>query len=183
MVRQISITFSLTIIFLQLCFSCGVSFIPFSSLWRVWRHMFLQSLGHGKPLSTLLANIRPLSRVRAAVILQQCHRFARFATVSAGIAIQAKMNFFMTGELWWLVKGLAADGTLKGFLLYVGFLVGHELGGVCEVAIANITGKKGISQYALFIFCWVAQLQMAHFTLLITEDYMALDALERQLRC
>lgn len=65
----------------------------------------------------------------------------------------------------------------------MGFLVGHELRGVCEVAITNITSEKGISQYALFIFCWVAQLQMTLFALVITEDDVALDALQGELGC
>lgn len=78
---------------------------------------------------------------------------------------------------------MAADWALEGFLLYVGFLMGHELCGVCEVAVTNVAGEKSIPQYALFIFCWVAQLQMTLFTLVITEDYVTLDALQGELRC
>lgn len=59
--------------------------------------------------------------------------------------------------------------------------MGHELGGVCEVAVANITGEKGVSQDALLILCWVARLQVALFALMIAEDYVALDALQGEL--
>ena len=173
----------LTIIFLQLCFSCVVSLILFSALWQVGQNMFLQSFGCGEPFSTFFAKIRPLTSVSAAVILEQCQRFARFATVSAGITALAKMNFFMNGELWWLVEGQSTDRTLEGFLLCVGFLMGHELCGVCELAVTYITGKKGIPQYALFILCWVARLQVTLFALVITEDYVAFDALQGELRC
>ena len=178
-----SILFFLTIIFLNLCFNCGFFAISFTSLWQVWLYMLLQSFGHGESLSTLLANIRPLSSVCAAVILKQCHGFAGFATIGTGIPIQAKMNLFMRGELRWFVEGLAADWTLKGVLLCVGFLVGHKLCGVREVAVADIASKKGISQYAMFIFCWVAQLEMTLFALVVTEDYVALHTLQGELRC
>ena len=60
--------------------------------------------------------------------------------------------------------------------------MGHELGGVCEVAVTNVAGKERIPQYALLIFCWVAQLQVTLFALVITEDYVALDALQGELR-
>lgn len=61
--------------------------------------MFLQSFGHGKPLSTLLAYIRLFSGVRAAVILQQSHGFTKFATISAGVTIRAEVILFMAREL------------------------------------------------------------------------------------
>lgn len=59
--------------------------------------------------------------------------------------------------------------------------MGHELGGVCEVAVTNITGEKGVPQDALLILCRVACLQVALFALMITEDYVALDALQGEL--
>lgn len=65
----------------------------------------------------------------------------------------------------------------------MGFLVDHELCGVWELAVTNITSEKGVRQYALFIFCWVAQLQVTHFALVITEDDVTLDALQGELRC
>lgn len=65
----------------------------------------------------------------------------------------------------------------------MGFLVSHELGGVCKVAVAYVTSEKGISQYALFIFCRVAQLEVTLFAFMITEDYVAFDALQGELRC
>lgn len=92
------------------------------------------------------------------------------------------MNFFMNSELRRLVEGLIADWTLERFLLCVGFLVDHELRGVRKVAVADVTGEKGIPQYALFILCWVAQLEVTLFALMIAEDYMALHALQGELR-
>lgn len=87
----------------------------------------------------------------------------------------------MAGELRRLAEGLATDGALEGLLLYMGFLMRHELGGVCEVAVANITGEKGVSQDALLVLCRVARLQVALFALMIAEDYVALNALQREL--
>lgn len=148
---------------------------------QVGHDMFLQSFGHGKPLSTLLAYVRLLSGVRAAVILQQSHGFTKLATVRAGVSIRAEVILFMARELRGLAEGLATDGTLEGLLLYVGFLMGHELGGVGEVAVANITGEKGVSQDALLILCRVARLQVALFALMIAEDYVALNTLQGEL--
>lgn len=59
--------------------------------------------------------------------------------------------------------------------------MGHELGGVCELAVANVTGEKGVSEDALLILCRVARLQVALFALVIAEDYVALDALQGEL--
>lgn len=143
--------------------------------------MFLQSFGHVEPLSTLLAYIWLLSRVRAPMILEQSHGFTKFATVSAGVTVRAKMILFMTRELRRLLEGLPTDGTLEGLLLHVCFLVGHELGGVGEVAVANVTGEKGVSEDALLILRRVARLQVALFALMIAEDYVALDALQGEL--
>lgn len=143
--------------------------------------MFLQSFGHGEPLSTLLAYVRLLSGVRAAVILQQSHGFTKLSTISAGVSIRAEVILLMAGELRRLVEGLAADGTLEGLLFYVGFLMGHELGGVGEVAVTDVTGEKGISQDALLVLCRVAGLQVALFALMVAEDYVALNALQGEL--
>lgn len=86
----------LTVSFLQ--FSLAVLPILLSSL-QVGHDMFLQSFGHGEPLTTLLAYIWLLSRVRAAMILEQSHGFAQFATVSAGVTIRAEVILLMTREL------------------------------------------------------------------------------------
>lgn len=61
--------------------------------------------------------------------------------------------------------------------------MGHELSGVCEVAVTNVTGEKGVSQYAVFIFCWVAQLHVTPFAFIVTEDYVALVALQGEPGC
>lgn len=61
--------------------------------------------------------------------------------------------------------------------------MGHEFCRVGEVAVTDIASKKGISQYAMFIFCRVAQLEMTLFALVVTEDYVALHALQGELRC
>lgn len=143
--------------------------------------MFLQTFGHGEPLSTLLAYIGLLSGVRAAVILEQRHGFTKFATIGAGVTIRAKVILLMAGELRRLAEGLAADGTLEGLPFDVGFLVGHELGGVGEVAVANITGEKGVPQDALLILRRVARLQVALLALVIAEDDVALNALQGDL--
>lgn len=50
------------------------------------------------------------------------------------------------------------------------------------MSITNVTGKECVPQYALFIFCWVAQLEVTLFALVIAEDYMALYALQGKLR-
>lgn len=119
--------------------------------------------------------------MRAAVILEQGHGFTKFATIGAGITVRAKVILFVARELRRLVEGLAADGTLEGLLFDVSLLVGHELGGVGEVAVANITGEKGVSQDALLVLCRVARLQVALFALMIAEDDVALDALQGDL--
>lgn len=74
----------LTVSILQ--FSLAVFPILLCSL-QVQHDMFLQSFGHGEPLSTLLAYIRLLSRVGAPMILEQSHGFTKFATVRAGVTI------------------------------------------------------------------------------------------------
>lgn len=145
--------------------------------------MFLESFGHGKPLPTILAYIWLLPSVRAPVILKQSHGFTKFATIRAGVTIRAKMILFMARELRQLVEGLTANGTLEGLLLHVGFLMDHELGGVREVAVANVTGEKCVPQDALLVLYRVARLQVALFALVITEDYVALNALQGDLGC
>lgn len=92
------------------------------------------------------------------------------------------MSFFMTGELGGPPEGLIAHGTLEGFLLSVGLLVGHEVRGVGKMAVTHVTCKKGVFQVALFIFYWVFQLHVAVFALVVTEDDVALDAVQRELR-
>lgn len=89
----------------------------------------------------------------------------------------------MSREFRRLLKSLPAERTLERFLLRVGLLVGHELYRVRKVAVADVAGKKSIFQNALFIFCRVAQFQVALFTLVVTEDDMALNALQGELRC
>lgn len=59
--------------------------------------------------------------------------------------------------------------------------MGHELGGVREVAVANVTGEEGVSEDALLILCRVARLQVALFALKIAEDYVAVHALQGEL--
>lgn len=133
---------ALTVSILQ--FGLAVFPVLLSTL-QVGHDMFLQCLGDGKPLSTLFAYIRLLSGVLAAVIFKQSHGFTKSATISAGVTIRAEVILFMARELRRLVESLATDGTLEGLLFYVGFLMGHELDGVREMAVANITGEKGIS--------------------------------------
>lgn len=65
----------------------------------------------------------------------------------------------------------------------MGFLVDHELRRVGELAITYVTGEEGVAQYALFIFCWVVQLQVTHLALVIAEDDVALEALQGDFRC
>lgn len=93
------------------------------------------------------------------------------------------MDLLVNGELGRLLESLVADGTREGFLLNVSFLVGHELGGVGEVAVTNITGKQGVLQDALFVFCRVVQLQVTLLALVVAKDNVALNALQGHLRC
>lgn len=145
--------------------------------------MFVQCMGHAKPAPTVLANIRSLPSVDTTVVLEQCDCFACFVTVGTGVAILPNVHLFMKRELRQPFKGLAAQRTLEGFPFDVGFLMCHELGGVGEVAIAMVAGEKRIPQDALLIFDWVAQFQVALFALGVTEDDVALDALQGELRC
>lgn len=144
--------------------------------------MFVQSFGHVEPLSTLFADVWHLSCVRALVILQQRQRFAGFAALRAGVPKQAEVSLFMSGELGRPLEGLFADWTLEGFLISVGPLVGHEIRGVCKVAVTHVTCKKGVFQNALFVFYRMFQLLVSVFALVIAEDDVAFDAVQRELR-
>lgn len=159
----------------------SLSAIPISFLLSMRKQVLLESLGHAKPLPAVLANIGPFPSVRALVVLQQGQSLAGLSAVRAGVAVQAKVDLLVDGQLGGPAKGFATDGTLERLLLRVGPLVGHELGGAGEVAVTDVAGEKGVPQHALLILGRMTLLEVALLALVVAENDVTLQALQGEL--
>lgn len=87
----------------------------------------------------------------------------------------------MEGELRGAAEGLTTDGALERRLFRVCTLMKHEVTGVSELAVTDVAGKQGIPQHALLVLCRVTLLEVTLFALVVAEDDVTLQALQRDL--